>query len=723
MNEKFSVELDLVLTKFKENLKKSKNDIENWTKQMSEKATVSPNVEYIKDLSTPEFGDDMKMRKLVNELNVAEMEADTLQNKFSNLSREIKDMPKWKQDSPEYTKLVDKLNKTELALTKAGNKVDELYSKIEDRKLNLENLNEVDKKVNKIVSDSNKSFDKVVRSVKRFTLSLFSLHSVWSLISRSTSSYLSMNEELNVSSQLISNTLGASLAPAIEKVVDIGQYGVIIFAKLVEFFTGYNALAKVTTSNINNMNKASKNLNKTLASFDEIQNLDTNSGLSGSISADLKALDDFYNKVDAVTAWFNEWEKSNFAQALKSATEWFRKLDGGMQLALGTGSLLLLKLGTGSGLLGTLSLLVASPWVIKLTYDGVKEVTEKVNELNNETDEVEKAIASVSKSTKEATKNTIEWYEKGLIGTDKLNIHITSLKENISKNERQIASFNELKNNVGLLENVFTNNREVYTKCVKSQVASNETLINSLFDVYSELGLEKEETDFLVESMKTQIENIELLNKGQKSSSDEYKNNISKIEELREKINLLSNNDLQNQIKQLEETNKKLNINSNQYKENIKKIDELKEKLKKIDGTKVNATIDLDADTSKAQKKTWNLFSNLGETFGALFTGNTYKNGFLKTMKDIWSFDVGTNYVPKDHLAMVHKGEMVVPARFNPSTSGLGGNSLEVVNAIERLISVVEEKEMNTYITGNTIGNVSQKYINDKSRIMGKAVI
>lgn len=723
MNEKFSVELDLVLTKFKENLKKSKNDIENWTKQMSEKATVSPNVEYIKDLSTPEFGDDMKMRKLVNELNVAEMEADTLQNKFSNLSREIKDMPKWKQDSPEYTKLVDKLNKTELALTKAGNKVDELYSKIEDRKLNLENLNEVDKKVNKIVSDSNKSFDKGVRSVKRFTLSLFSLHSVWSLISRSTSSYLSMNEELNVSSQLISNTLGASLAPAIEKVVDIGQYGVIIFAKLVEFFTGYNALAKVTTSNINNMNKASKNLNKTLASFDEIQNLDTNSGLSGSISADLKALDDFYNKVDEVTAWFNEWEKSNFAQTLKSATEWFGKLDGGMQLALGTGGLLLLKLGTGSGLLGTLGLLVASPWVIKLAYEGVKNVKDNIDDLNEQMSNFEKTSQGLSNSFANVAQKTIDAFKQGKIGAEQLNISINQFKDNIARNERQISSLNELKDNIGLLEGIFTNNADVYTRGIKAQVKENETLINSLYEIYNNLGLEKDGVDFLVDSMKSQINNIELVNKGYEKSSDEYKNNILKINELREKINLLSKNDLQTQINKLQETNKSLNANSTQYKENIKKIDELKEKLKKIDGTKVNATIDLDADTSKAKKKTWNLFSNLGETFGALFTENTYKNGFLKTMKDIWSFDVGTNYVPKDHLAMVHKGEMVVPARFNPSTSGLGGNSLEVVNAIERLISVVEEKDMNTYITGNTIGNVSQKYINDKSRIMGKAVI
>jgi hypothetical protein len=723
MNETFSVELDLVLSKFKENLKKSKNDIESWTKQMSEKAVVSPNVEYLSDLTTPEFGNDLKIRKLANELNVAEMEADSLQSKFSILSNKIKEIPEWKHNTSEYDDLLNKLNKTEIALTKAGNKVDELYSKIEDRKLKLDNFDEIEKKVSSITKNSNNSFDKGVKSLKRFTLSLFSLHSMWSLVSRSASSYLSMNEELNASSQLISNTLGATLAPAIEKVVDIGQYGVIIFAKLVEFFTGYNALSKVTTSNINNMNKASKGLNKTLASFDEIQNLNSTSGVSGSVMADLKALDEFYDKVEEVTRWFNEWEKSSFAQTLKSAVDWFGSLDGSMQLTLATGGLLLLKLGSGSGLLGTLGMLVASPWVIKLTIDSIEKVKSGIKDLENETNNVEKSASGVAKGFKKVSENTIEWYEKGLIGTEQLDRNISIFKENISKNERQIASLKELKDNVGFLENVFTNNSAVYSRCIKSEIEKNDSLIDSLYEVYLSLGLDKDATDFLVESMQNQINNIEILNKGQSTNSEEYKTNISRIEELKEKINSLTSSSLKNQIKELEETNKTLNANSSQYKENIKKIDELKEKLKNIDGTKANATISIDADTSKAKKSTWNLFSNLGETFGALFTGDTYKNGFLKTMKNIWSFDVGTNYVPKDHLAMVHKGEMVVPARFNPSTSGLGGNSLEVVNAIERLISVVEEKDMNAYISGNAIGNASQKYINNKSRIMGRTVV
>lgn len=40
------------------------------------------------------------------------------------------------------------------------------------------------------------------------------------------------------------------------------------------------------------------------------------------------------------------------------------------------------------------------------------------------------------------------------------------------------------------------------------------------------------------------------------------------------------------------------------------------------------------------------------------------------------SFDVGTNYVPKDMIAQVHKGEAIVPAAYNPANggSGMGGS-------------------------------------------------
>jgi hypothetical protein len=42
-------------------------------------------------------------------------------------------------------------------------------------------------------------------------------------------------------------------------------------------------------------------------------------------------------------------------------------------------------------------------------------------------------------------------------------------------------------------------------------------------------------------------------------------------------------------------------------------------------------------------------------------------------MSGIPTLAVGTNYVPRDTLAYIHKGEAVVPKEYNPSAGGTGG--------------------------------------------------
>src|SRR5699024_8069634 len=91
-------------------------------------------------------------------------------------------------------------------------------------------------------------------------------------------------------------------------------------------------------------------------------------------------------------------------------------------------------------------------------------------------------------------------------------------------------------------------------------------------------------------------------------------------------------------------------------------------------------TIEFDGDTSKAENKYSSFVSKIGNALTSSISGIFSKvatsvkilgdsSGGLwskiTNLKNLWRFDVGTNYVPSDNLAMVHKGEAIIPKKFN----------------------------------------------------------
>lgn len=61
-------------------------------------------------------------------------------------------------------------------------------------------------------------------------------------------------------------------------------------------------------------------------------------------------------------------------------------------------------------------------------------------------------------------------------------------------------------------------------------------------------------------------------------------------------------------------------------------------------------------------------------SFGTLNSGVSQGIGIK-----VPTYDVGTNYVPNDQLAMIHKGEAIVPAAYNPAAGGTGGGNVNNV--------------------------------------------
>ena len=100
-----------------------------------------------------------------------------------------------------------------------------------------------------------------------------------------------------------------------------------------------------------------------------------------------------------------------------------------------------------------------------------------------------------------------------------------------------------------------------------------------------------------------------------------------------------------------------------------------------------------------------------GQTAGTLEKlGGQYAGQFGLSIPKL---STGTNYVPNDMLAMLHQGEAVVPAAYNPSSGGSTGSSQMVAElqalrvAIATLQKAADKTADSTASTNKTLLNVT----------------
>ena len=87
------------------------------------------------------------------------------------------------------------------------------------------------------------------------------------------------------------------------------------------------------------------------------------------------------------------------------------------------------------------------------------------------------------------------------------------------------------------------------------------------------------------------------------------------------------------------------------------------------------------------------------------------------------SYDVGANYIPNDQLAVVHKGEAIIPAKFNDEKFFNQQDNSETNELLTQVIEAINNIEINPYTTVKDVGTASVNYIKEKSRVLGRSVI
>ena len=187
-----------------------------------------------------------------------------LKRTISTLKNEMKYTDPGSRAFKEYALAIDGAEKELKQLTTAQKQV----------KTNSKSLKGMNVNIDKIGN----SFGKAVGKVKKFALALLSIRSIYSLISRASQAYLAFDQDLSDKVQNAWAGLGAQLAPILEFIINLLSKAVAYVNAFVAALTGINLVARANTKALKGQAGAAKSTSKALTEMDEITNIQKDAG-------------------------------------------------------------------------------------------------------------------------------------------------------------------------------------------------------------------------------------------------------------------------------------------------------------------------------------------------------------------------------------------------------------------------------------------------------------
>ena len=619
-NEKYGIELELVTNKFNEKMQQVKNSFSSLTD------------------------------KKVN-LNANTSQINYLKSQINDLTEKIRRIDKGFETGD--------ILKYEAQLERVKNQYDKLITK----------QNQLKASSNISTSNVVKGLDKMTSKIKRFGLSLLSIRSMYLLVSRASSAYLAQDTELAEKMQSVWAGLGAMLAPMIEAIANLLMKAVKYINIFIKALTGVDLLARASAKSMGATAKSAKALNKALAGFDELQNLDTDAGGGTGGVGGLGAFED----VDINTEWaekikdFGEWARNNMPEFLSGLA--------GILAFLTVANPLIREFGLRLGLIKALGIGVAIAGIV-YAIQGLKEFIQ---------DDSFKNFGKV-----------LQGIGAAVLG---IGIAFTSIGAIIAGAVILI---------VGTVVK--------YWEQIKSFLQSGIDWLKEKSDFIYEMfgGTIGTIYDLVVYDLQLILDWIDTVIKDLKQIFGGVIDFIAGV----------FTADWERAWKGL--TNIFLGVAEIIYKTLDTVLQSIKNKVITIGTTVGNAVSGAFKAVVNAVLRTIESFLNAPiRAINALIgTINTLPGVNLSRL-NTFSFPrlaVGTNYVPQDQLAMIHKGEAVIPKKFN-SKEYFNGTNDETNAKLDAVIEAIREIEINPYTTIRDVGKASLNYINSKSRQLGESVV
>lgn len=558
-----------------EKIKELREEQENINRQKQEAIKQQQQVvEKQQETNTEISKEEEQIKKLSNELYKTFSE-------YEEMQKTISEAKIFDEKDVEYSE-------------KLKNKIKDIakeYEKITGSKLYVKGITDIEPQVEK----TNKSFDKLINKIKKVGLSLFGIQTVYALVSKASSAYLSQDTELAQKLQSVWVGLGTFLAPALEGISNALLKALGYLNVFIKALTGVDYIARANAKSLKKQADAQKQL---ATGIDEVTNLqESASGGKPSGLIEIPELDDRIVK-----------KLQNLARAIKENEDALKLLGIAFGAVLGYKAIkkIIDNIGwlVGSKGLGSIPRSIS----ISLTLLGVTAIIAEIKLIKGELDTLNDFTISARKNAKKIGEDLYK---------DEKNIN-KLLKDSNYRRALGLETLEKIETIEGSIFGIDKN----YLDNIQAGIEVNEAILNNLKKQYKEKKLTKEEQEKVL-----------------KNFIDQYNYNIAIMQILRkhgietENIEEITGNyaDTINKIaSELGISDDKLNEMVKKSSENEKYTKGMYDNIKNINDIKLTdkeAIINYKAevDTSKMEKDYSNAFTRIGDNISNLFTLNYWK--------------------------------------------------------------------------------------------------
>lgn len=385
----------------------------------------------------------------------------------------------------------------------------------EDERLKLENdiertrnriislkgsVEEVGNETSEMSKKMLKGFDKGIKSLKNFGIRLLGISSIYGIVSKASSVWLSQDTELAQKLQSVWVGLGAIIEPIINAISNALLKGLGYINEFIKAFTDgkVDIVAKANAKMLEKQAKSQEKLNNAIQDYDfdvirkQKDTIGSETGIDTSGLIQIPELNQSVVK-----------KLQDLAKVLKENKDLIKEV--GIVLGVTFGSVAIGKLlknigvlmgGNGVGLLGLQGLLVgiATAWTIKLYMEGYEKIKKNLDEASVELNAMVEATKEVTEGSKKLTN---ELKEK--IDTEELNEEQIKKIAKVEKSRADILVENSKKiaDQTGLLQMLLGTGKE-FQKEMGEQVKQVDEMAKRMKMLYEAGGITKEEYDKFV---------------------------------------------------------------------------------------------------------------------------------------------------------------------------------------------------------------------------------